>query len=222
MIPASKEFADFPHWQTDGRKLTLFDPSKHCSIGLAFDSFSFSQDMSDVGQERAFAKQMLEKLPSKLEVTSFSRLGIRRWYLTSVAMSFEALVAILDLKLFAQAEQLREILPANVKDVMYVTVNAEAPYSARISIGPVHGFEIPPLIPIDQEHHLDPQKRAEQYIEIIKKYPKVSIYYEIDYFQAEEQISIDDGKKFIELADSRIREIVTNLTNYFLSAKVKD
>jgi hypothetical protein len=222
MVPASKKFEEFPHWQTDGLKLTLFDPGKHCSIGIAFDSFSFSQDMASIDQEKSFVDRIVDTLPAALEVTSFLRFGLRRWYLAALDMPFSSLVSVLDLKLFSQHERLREILPEKVDDLMYVTVNSESPYTARVTVGPVHDFEIPSYVPLDQEHHLDPQKRAEQYIEIIKKYPKVALYVEIDYSRSAENLTVDDAKSFAKRADERTSTIINDLTNYFLSAKVEE
>src|ERR1700694_5777494 len=96
---AAQKIEGFPQWQTDRLTVTLFNPQKHCSVGIAFDSFSYTQDSSDLEQEDKQVSQALQVLPSELHLKSFTRFGLRRWYLVPFEDSFEALVAVLELKL---------------------------------------------------------------------------------------------------------------------------
>ena len=168
LIPAAQLFNDFPHWQTDRLKITLSDFEKHCSVGIAHDSFSYAQDFHDIDQEQTYIQRVLDILPTALHIGAFNRLGLRRWYLIPVDIPFESLVSILNVKLFSQDDRLRNIMPKQVDDLSYIIVSSDEPYKSRTVIGPMRKSEIPSFIVVDQEHHLDRQNREELHLKIKK------------------------------------------------------
>jgi hypothetical protein len=52
-------------------------------------------------------------------------------------------------------------------------------------------------------------------------YPKVAIYVEVDFFRQEEGMSLEDAKNFANTSEQKVKEIVNNLCNYFLSNKTE-
>jgi hypothetical protein len=86
----------------------------------------------------------------------------------------------------------------------------------------MHKHEIPANIPIDRETHINPQNLAEAYLKIIEKYPKVSTYIEVDYYQQAENISLEESRSFKLKSRERVDKIVNDLSNYFFSTKVKE
>ncbi len=221
LYPAARKFDEIPHWETNGMTVTLFDFDKHISVGIAPNSFSYSQDSADLQLESKYLGRIIDVLTSALRISKFTRLGLRRWYLIPVTFSFESLASILDLKLSAQDEKLQKIMPQKVKDLMYVTIRTEGDYTTRIVIGPTTNEQAPSLIPYDQQHHLQVSGREELYLEIKKGYPPVSVFLEVDHFQESENLSLDDARLFTQQATDRVSKLTANLNDYFFSTKVE-
>jgi hypothetical protein len=220
LIPAARQFEDFPHWETDRLNITLFDFEKHCSVSIAHDSFSYHQDSEDVEQEQKYIKKVLDVFPTGLEIDTFRRFGLRRWYLIPVDIPLESLASILNIKLLSQDDRLRSIMPGQINDLSFIVVSSEEPYAYRAVIGPMRKAEIPSYITVDQKHHLNMKDRGEVYLELLRSYPEVSVYLEIDYYQLSENLTVEDAKKFIQAANERVNRIVYDLSRYFFSTEV--
>lgn len=222
MTAAAQQFGEFPHWQTDRLKITLFDFEKRCSVGIAHDSFSYSQDSHDTNQEGLHINQVVDILPTALHVESFIRFGLRRWYLIPIDVPFESVASILNIKLFSQDERLRGIMPRELNDMSYIAVCADPPYGSRTVIGPMRKVEIPSYIVVDQAHHLNMENRAELYVDIVKGYPDVSVYIEIDFYQQSEGLTVEDARSFIQTASDKVHRVVADLRDYFFSTKLEE
>lgn len=220
---ATAKRLDFPHWEAGGLNVTVFDPKKRCSIGLAFDSFSFSQDSGDVAQENEYVKKMCDVLPSALQITHFRRLGLRRWYVKSVDMDFEDLTSILAIKLFGNQESLRRIFSGEWKDLMHVSIMEDKECQVRTQIGPVRRTEIPSLIPIDTQHHLEKERAQADMVAINADYPPVGLYAEMDcfVFNADNRITLEDANSFYSKAEAKIESMTLELNDYIFSNKVR-
>lgn len=218
---AVRKLTQFPHWKTDGLHITLYDPDKGYSVGVQHNHFVYAQDSHDIEQEGKFIDELLNILPSELQLNTFMRFGLRRWYLIPVGFSFESLVKILGLKLFSQDNKIKQILHRNLEDFTYLIVITEPPYKARISVSPVRKNEVEQNIPLDKEHHLPILDRAKSYIEFVNKYPDVAILIEVDFFQQMDDMSFEDAVLFSTTARSRVSNLVSDLTAYFLSDSVE-
>ena len=220
MYPTAKQL-EFPEWQTDGMQITVYDPKKRCSIGIAFDSFSFTQDSRYVEQERDYVLQAARLIPSGLKVDRFLRLGLRRWYLTAVDIEFENLASILNVKFFSNDDRLLRVLPEKFEDLTYVSINSENSHTARITVGPMRKKEIPGYIQVDKEHHLERQHAAEKYLELVKNYPEIALYMDIDYFRSFEEPTQVDVEAFYGTAAKRISEMAMGINEYVFSTRLE-
>lgn len=217
---AQKFDSIFPHWRTDRIKLTLFDPIKHFSLTTGFDFFAYAQDRASIENEQEQIKQALEVLPEALNIAGVKRFGLRRFYLTQVNMDFESLVAILNVKLLSQDEKLHKILPFSPIDLSYILITSDGTYTCRTVIGPLHKAEIPTYINIDKDHHLDVKTKEEQYIEILKGYPDVSVLTDIDFSCEGTDINIKDANEFVQIGNKTITKLVNELNSYLFSTNI--
>ena len=218
LYPAARKLSNYPHWRTDRLSVNLFDYEKRCSLVIEHSSFGYNQD-GDLGDiEIDNIQKALTELPKNLEITSFVRLGFRRYYLLAVRMSFEELVKILDLKLFSQDKDLINILPPSIDDIMYVVDSSDGHLRYHIRIGPVKKEEIPKHIDFDEEIHLDPKTRQRDYSEIINKYPNVAIFIDVDVFWSEEKIPTTKASSFVTEARGKIDTMIQKFQGYFLGS----
>jgi hypothetical protein len=216
---AASKIEGFPHWRTDGLRITLFNPKTHCSVAVAVGSFSYTQDSHDAKQDAKQIQYILQSLPQNLKIDNFVRFGLRRWYLIPVNFDFESLVNILSLKLLSQNEEFQSIFPKSFDDLSYTSITSEDSFKVRTTVEPTRASEIPRLIPIDQENHFTNNVKA--YVNFMDSYPKVAIYVEVDFFRQEEGMSLEDAKNFANTSEQKVKEIVNNLCNYFLSNKTE-
>jgi hypothetical protein len=163
LIPAAQRLEEYPHWETNKLHVVLKDFDKRCSLIIRHESFAYEQDSGDAEMEKAHIQRSLSELIPALQLECFIRLGYRRQYLIPVDMSFESLVAVLNLKLFSQDDRLRSIMPELAEDLMYSMDSAETPYKYHFTIGPVRKDEMPQYVAFNQKHHLHPEKRGTVY-----------------------------------------------------------
>ena len=220
-MPAAQRMPEYPHWQTDRLSVVLRDFEKHCSLSIRHNVLVYEQDASDGKMEKQYIQHLLAELPRALEIKHYGRLGLRQNYLVAVNMTFESLVKILSVKLLSQDEQLRDIMPQTVEDIMYRVDSAEKPYQFHFTIGPVRKQEIPRYLVYNREHHLNPETAGEDYQAIIAKYPEVSVFMDIDMYQPGEQLGVEEAEPFVANARKKVHHIAEELTNYLFALEVE-
>lgn len=223
LIPAAEKLDEYPHWETDRLSVILSDPGKRCSLGIRHRRFGYDQDSDDVSLEEERLEKALNELPQALEISSYVRLGFRRQYLIPVKnMTFEELVAILGVKLFSQDERLTKIMPPQIDDLMYRVDSSDDSFRFRFTVGPIRKQEIPGHIRFSREHHLDPETREKDYLDIVQDYPDVAVLVDIDMFRQEEEIPTNEAQIFVKEARSRLENIVIHLRDYLFAEGLGD
>lgn len=217
LYKAAQKFEDYPHWQTDKLAVTLRNFDKYCSLGIHHNSFSYDQDSDSISDEKHNLDKAVLELPINLDIKDFIRIGYRQKYLIEVDMSFQELVDILHLKYFSQNVELLKIIPAKSIDLQYVLDSTEDDLNFHIRIGPVRKDEIERHVEFNKQNHLDPAKAQEEYKRIVKLYPAVSIYFDIDIFKMDKKISIESGIPFIEDSRNRIKVMLDKFRKYIFS-----
>ena len=219
LLPAAQRFPEYPHWRTNQVDITLRDLEKRCSLSLQSKFFAYEQDSSDADLARGNISKAIEVLPSALEIESFSRLGLRCRYLCAVELDFPSLVTVLSVKLLAQDEHLREILPERTEDMLYRIDAAQQEHRYHITVAPVRRAEIPRALSFNEEQHVAPETAVGELAAIRAAYPEVAIFFDIDLYR-EGQMVIEEGGKFLQTGEKVIEKLVTDLRNYLLAVDV--
>ncbi len=221
LIPAAKQMTEFPDWETNRLSVTLKNFDRRCNLSISHNSFSYDQDSNDIEIETNYINKALEILPSALEIESFIRLGFRRRYLIPVEIPFDSLIQMLNIKLLSQEKKLREVMPANVKDLMYRIDSEEEGFKYHFLIGPVSKQEIPKYVEFNRQHNLNPANREEKYRKIVQEYPDVAIFIDIDLFQEKGELQAKKAANFVNNARSKVDNLTRELCNYLLEEKVE-
>lgn len=221
LMSAAQRFSEYPHWETTGLRVVLRDFDKHCSLAIGHNAFGYEQDSSDVAMEEKYIQRTLEELPSALQIESFNRFGYRRQYLIAVDMSFESLVSVMNVKLLSHDERLRRIMPAQVKDLMYRVDSADDHYKYHFTVGPVRKQEIPRYVTYNREHHLKPETGEEEYQVIVAKYPEVAVFVDVDLYQEEDHLRVEDAAPFTDTARQKVHRLTNDLSGYLFAKEVE-
>lgn len=136
---------DYPHFEMNGIQYTLRDPANRCSLLVTDDFFHWEQDAEDGDLERTRIERAVAVLPSPLAIEGTTRIGFRRQYLMPVAMAFETLVNVINVKFLVQSNELRRAMPPGIKDLMYRVDFSEDRTVFAVTLGPVTRKEIPRL-----------------------------------------------------------------------------
>jgi hypothetical protein len=218
---AAAKLTHYPHWATDSNTITLRNYDTRCSLAIHNGAFGFSQDSSDITNEEARLKEAVDTLIPELGLTTFRRLGFRRQYLVPLQITFESLVSILELKLLSGAEQLQQILPGEVNDLLYRLDYSESDDKFHIHLGPLRRQEVPKYINFEAENHLPAELREDLLRQILAGYPEVSMLIDIDYYQVSTDISVQAARDFIPKARRRLDELTRQFHEYVFSQQVK-
>lgn len=221
LILAAKQMTEFPDWETNRLSVTLKNFDRRCNLAISHNSFSYDQDSNDIEIETNYINKALEILPSALEIESFIRLGFRRRYLIPVEIPFNSLIQMLNIKFLSQEKKLREIMPANVKDLMYRIDSEEEGFKYHFLIGPVSKQEIPKYVEFNRQHNLNPASREEKYRKIVQEYPDVAIFIDIDLFQEKGELQAKKAANFVNNARSKVDNLTRELCKYLLEEKVE-
>lgn len=215
LVTAAKLFeGKYKQWRTDRLLFQFYDYVEHCNVIIAYDSFSYEQDSSNSTLEQDNIEYMLKDLPGTLGITSYLRLGLRRYYLIPVHMPFDKLVTVLNSKLFSQDKGLLEFMPHSTDDLKYVINASDGDDKLNVTIGPVCKSEIPQYIRYNKDNHLKPETRESDYLSIIEKYPDVGVFVDVDFHNDKGEYPKDKVKTFVQTASKKINMFIENLRNY--------
>jgi hypothetical protein len=222
LFTAAQRITVFPNdWETNGISVVLRDTTKHCSLSIMHNIITYEQDSNDIGMEAEYIQHIFSILPQNLEIDILKRFGYRRIYLVNLDMSFEELVNIMDLKLFAQDPEFKRIIPNQLTDLLYRVDASEGEYSYHVTAGPVRKNEIPLRIAYNQNHHLALQERSEAHKAIIDSYPNVAIYIDIDFYQGDKDLPVNEILSFADIARLKMTNYANDFAKYLLNDKLE-
>lgn len=221
MMSAAEKMSEYPDWETDRLSIVKKDFDKHCSIAITHDSITYEQDSKDNQIEVARIEHLLSELPAVLNIGSLTRLGYRQQYLTPIDMPLDSLVEVLNIKLFSQNENLRSVLPNKITDVMYRIDSKSDDYKYHIIAGPVHRKEIPRWLTYNVQHHLKPETASQDYKDIIKGYPEVALFLDIDMYKDSEQINVCKAQDFVNFARENLSSMADGFSNFIFADKLE-
>lgn len=218
---AAAKLTHYPHWATNFGNITIRNFDTRCSVNIQNRTIGFTQDSGDINNEQTRLTEIVDVLIPELQLTTFLRLGYRRQYLVPLDTTFESLVSILRLKLLSAADQLQQILPGEVHDLLYRIDYSQDDDLFHIHIGPLKRKEIPKYIIFEAENHLEPETREDQLRQIVAGYPEVSMLLDFDFYHKGPQISGNALRDFIPQARRRVDELTRQFHKYLFSQEVK-
>jgi len=171
--------------------------------------------------EEKYLQRVVDELPAALQVDFFTRLGYRRQYLIAVDLAFDGLVRVMNLKLFSHDERLREIMPAQIDDLLYRIDSRDEPYRYHLTIGPVRKPEIPQYVSYNRQHHLSPLASEKEYLAIIEKYPDVAVFLDLDLYQESERLQAGEAGSFIVGARQKLQGLAEDVSAYLFLREVE-
>jgi hypothetical protein len=218
---AAAKLNHYPHWETAFGNITVRNFDTRCSVNIQNQLLGFSQDSGDITNEQARLTELVDTLIPELQLTTFLRLGYRRQYLVPVDIPFDSLVSILRLKLLSAADQLQQILPGEVDDLLYRIDCSQAEDKFHIHVGPLRRQEVPQYLNFNAENHLAPEVRDDQLRQIVAGYPDVSMLLDLDFYYPAAQIPASAARDFIPKARRRVDELARQFHEYIFSQDVK-
>ncbi len=214
LFSAAQELDNYKDWETNSLSITMMDFDNHCNVLISNNSFSYEQDLENDELEAKRINEVVQKLPSALKISNFTRFGYRKRFLIPIKnMDFNSLVTVIDTKLFSRDETFRDILP-KVKDLTYRVDLFDNPFEYHLTIGPVAKSEIPNYVDFNIKRNLSLSNQAQQYQKIIDKYPDIAIFIDIDFFQQGESIGTNLIDEFVEIAKQRVHKLASNISHY--------
>lgn len=223
LMAAAQSFVDdYPDWETTGLAVSLRNYDRHCSINIRHSGLSYEQDLGARDLEARNVGRMMQELPEALQLDEFTRVGFRQKYLIPTDMLFEDLVTVLDVKFRPQDSRLRGLLPERVTDVGFLIDAEDDSGKYHISIGPVHKKEMPKRLAYNEGQHLRPETRHEEHEQIVKDYPDVAVYADVDFYRAEEELSLETVRAFVDDARVRLETMTQALCQYIFEEQVRD
>lgn len=221
LYPAAQKLTGYPHWEVSQVAVTLRNFEQLCSLSIRHNRFVYDQDTDQNRDEKTYIQDALENLPTALEITAYTRLGLRRKYLLPTRMSFAELVAVMDLKLLSQNESLKAIIPSRTEDLMYRVDGSDNDLKFHVQAGPVKKEEVPRYLEFNRNDHLDPAIREETYRNIIEAYPDVAVFVDIDLYCQHESIPIGETFAFWEEAQERVKIMTRDFGAYLFDASIE-
>ena len=220
LIPMAESFTRYPDWRTDRISITLQNFDVRCSVNLAFNSFWYVRDLkkenSDEEDDQRI-REILEKVPTKLDKQKYERVGLRRVYLYPVEMSFENLVSVIRDKLFVQNDEINEGICPQPTDLAYLVDFLQDKLAVKLRVGPVRKEELEQQIQPDRLANLSVKERAFLAEELFAGYRDVSLLMDIDVSKKEPKAS-----ELLEVYDASQRvhaKLSKNVVTYVLGIK---
>lgn len=210
----------FPHWLTDRLKVILKDYEKKHSLLIGHNSSIFESDLFDAKIEEDIISLLLSQITKFVDDNTFSRAGLRRFYLIKQEMSFDELVEILNLKIFSI--EFKDIFSNPINDSSIVIVSNIGDYQFRLTLGPMRRNEIPRYIKYNIDNHLDtePNTRVKELSKIFESYPDVSLYIDVDFFVEQKELKQTDIITFWAISKKEIDTLVENTVAMIFKEKV--
>jgi hypothetical protein len=185
MFPAASLLTGYKDWLTSGVAITLQDLERWSSCSLSHETFAYIRDAKEEteGQDDRRIREVIQKLPPKLDVKEFKRMGLRSWYLHSVKMTFENLVSLVADKFFLQNKEIREGICPRPSDVAYTVNFMDDGLLVTLRVGPLKREEIEQQFQPNRNMNVPVKKRTLPPEELLADYPETSMLIDIDVSQ---------------------------------------
>jgi hypothetical protein len=222
LFQMASELPGYKDWVTTGLAVTLQDFDERCSFSLAHNFFVYVRDMkpqdnSKFDDDRI--KEIVDKIPSRLKLTRFQRIGLRSWFLNPVKMKFEELVFVANEKFLVHTKEIREAISSSPTDVAYSIHFDERKLKVALRAGPMKREEVEAQFVPDRNSNFAVKERALPTEELFEDFPAVALLIDIDASQSD--VAADDLGKFLTDAQALQAKLSENIVKYVLGLAPK-
>jgi len=177
----------FPDWVRSPLSLEVRNKKHHRRVFLSYRRCFFQTDIDDSHASRVFesAEGALREVWTGLELTEFTRLGMRQWFAADLEKSFAAMVDDIAARFLRQDEELASILPHKMSDVGYVVdCETDEGWKYHLRLGPITKQQWQELVEYEPEI-FEPSGREEAATleAYLSSIPDNFLYLDIDCFQ---------------------------------------
>ena len=183
LFPIASKLQGYPDWRTDRLTITLQDFDEQCSFSLTCSNFVYVRDLKKEqaqGQDDKRIDAILKAVQPQMQAQNYERLGLRCWFLQSVAMSFDELVSLTSERFFLQTREIKEGICPLPTDVAYVVHFDNNGLEVRLRLRPLKREEIEPQFQPDRDANFPIKKRVLSPEELFAEFPEVSLLVDAD------------------------------------------
>jgi hypothetical protein len=182
LFPIASKLQGYPDWVTDRLTINLKNFDEQCGFSLTHTHFVYVRDMKKEqvqGQDDKRIDAILGAVQAQMQAPKYERVGLRCWFLHSVAMSFDDLVSIISEKFFLQNKEIQEGICPHPTDVAYAVHFEDNDLEVRLRIGPLRREEIELQFQPDRGN-LPVKKRMLPPEELFSEFPEASLLMDVD------------------------------------------
>lgn len=170
---------DFEFWEYSNTSLTLRDRVKHLNLSFSNGDCSVSIDSSDDSLE--IERKLICEIEKNFDISSFIRVGHRRFFLVKIDFSFEDLVQVLSVRL-ANADT-GKVIPGSLQDLRYTFVTEGEDFEYHIVVGPVRQNEIARHIGTEPRNF---QSNDDLHV-FTSKHPEIALFIDVDCYTSDKK-----------------------------------
>lgn len=208
---------DFANWELSGTAFTVQDKVSHCSATFTHKRIIFELD--DANSKVDLAKERISKIlrlySESLPIESFLRLGVRFFmFVPMQEIKKEELADIIQVKIFANNEELNEILSEKLNDLAYIRDYCKDGFLYHLKCGPMPKEHIPTWVDFgENKHRFETTKEFKSYLD---SFPDISIFFDIDCYKSD--VVFGDADSFLAKAFDNCLQTASKLKKYILGA----
>lgn len=222
LFQVASELPGYKDWITTGLAVTLQDFGNRCSFSLAHNFFVYVRDMKpqdDPKFDGDRIKEIVDRVPARLKLAKFQRLGLRCWFLCPVKMKFEELVFVANEKFLLRTKEIKEAISPSPTDVAYAVHFNEGKLKVVLRAGPMRREEVEAQFVPDRNSNFAVKERALPSEELFGDLPEVALLIDID--ASQNDVEAGDLGKFLSDAWALQVKLSENIVRYVLGLAAK-
>jgi hypothetical protein len=205
------EVSGYPDWHAGFSHVRLINTTAHCSVLIGSHELRYVQDSGDRTIEQARSSALSERLFRTLQISGFSRMGYRRWYLLPLEMEFREAVDLFYLRYYPEADPIRG-LGHRVRDLLYrVDTTDEGGWHWHITFAPIPRSQTMGLINYDFDAHWPGPETSLARGQIYEGLPEVALYQDLDCYRSEPEMSLAEWQEFAVRSREKMDQVSQSL-----------
>ena len=222
LFQVASELPNYKDWITTGLAVTLQNFEDRCSFSLALNFFAYVRDMKPQDDQKFDGdriKEIVDRVPARLKLTQFQRLGLRCWFLCPVKMKFEELVFVANEKFLLRTKDIKDAISPSPTDVSYAVHFNEGKLKVVLRAGPMRREEVEAQFLPDRNTNFAVKERALPSEEFFGDLPEVGLLIDID--ASQNDVEAGDLGKFLADAHALQAKLSDNIVKYVLGLAAK-
>jgi hypothetical protein len=222
LFDTASQLTGYKDWITTGMAITLQDFDTRTSFSLAHNFLAYVRDMypkENLENDAKRIAEIAEKVPARLGIDNFQRLGFRCWFLLPVEMNFTQLVFVVAEKFLVQNKEIKESICHAPTDAAYAVHFNEGDLKVALRAGPMKREEVDNQFQPDRNSNFAVKERALPSEELFGSIPEASFLIDIDASQMD--VKRDGLVKFLAEAQALQVKLSKNIVQYAFGVRTK-